>query len=255
MFMKKRTLCCRFCFTDLWLEHTFIKCANAACAEFGISLCLQCFAAGTGDDVHKNTDPYQVLCNAIIVGDHLWAAHEEITLLDTFVDTMSWEKVARKLDRSPQECEYHYFENYVFYPKIKGLENANKNAFRFDKFDKINTNMTTSIGNTLDLEGTYLFLIQLSLSRSGYMQVCNVFLMVYLVSVIFFWCYKDSPKAKPHLYLICLQDIKLISDHLTGHQLLLLGKNYNIELYFIVFGILPLFSNTFKKILSKSSLV
>jgi len=90
----------------------------------------------------------------------LWAAHEEIALLDTYMDTMSWEKVARKLGRSPKECECHYFDNYVLYPKIKGLESVNKNAFRFDRFDNTNTNMTNTIGDTLDLEGIYLFLNQ-----------------------------------------------------------------------------------------------
>jgi len=83
----------------------------------------------------------------------LWAAHEEIILLDTFMDTMSWEKVAEKLGRSPKECEYHYFENYVLYPKIKGLECINKNAFRFNRFDKIYKNMAIA-DDTLDSEGT-----------------------------------------------------------------------------------------------------
>jgi len=90
----------------------------------------------------------------------LWAAHEEITLLDTFMDTMSWEKVGRKLGRSPKECECHYFENYVFYPKIEGLEDVNKNAFRFDRFDKVNKNETKFNIDTSDSEGIYLFLNQ-----------------------------------------------------------------------------------------------
>ncbi|KAE9530712.1 hypothetical protein AGLY_011174 [Aphis glycines] len=167
MFTKKRELCCRFCFTDLWLEHTFIKCATPVCAELKICLCLQCFAAGTGDHVHKNTDPYQVLCNAIDVGDHLWAAHEEITLLDTFMDTMSWEKVARKLGRSPKECERHYFENYVFYPKIKGLEDVNKNAFRFDRFDKVNKNEAKLNSDTSDSEESY-HQYELAIRLAGY---------------------------------------------------------------------------------------
>ncbi|XP_060869407.1 transcriptional adapter 2-alpha [Metopolophium dirhodum] len=167
MFSKKVKLCCRFCFTDLWLEHTFIKCATTACIELGVSLCLQCFAAGTADNVHKNTDPYQVLCNAIDIGDHLWAAHEEITLLDTYMDTMSWDKVARKLGRSPKECECHYFDNYVLYPKIKGLECVNKNAFRFDRFDNMNKNMTNAIGDTLDLEESH-HQYELAIRLAGY---------------------------------------------------------------------------------------
>jgi len=90
----------------------------------------------------------------------LWAANEEIALLDTFMDTMSWDKVARKLGRSPKECEYHYFENYVYYPKIKGLKDVNKNAFRFDRFDNVNKNETKLIGDALDSEGIYLILNQ-----------------------------------------------------------------------------------------------
>lgn len=156
MFSMRRKLCCRFCLTDLWHEHTFIKCTSTVCVEQNVTVCLQCFAAGTGDDVHKNIDPYRVLSNAIEVEDGLWPAHEEIMLLDTFMDTMSWEKVARKLDRSPKECERHYFENFVYCPKIKGLERAKENAFRLDKLWTDDNNKYGEhkiIGEELDSEG------------------------------------------------------------------------------------------------------
>lgn len=159
MFSKKRKLCCRFCFTDLWHEHTFIRCMAVTCVELSISICLQCFAAGTGDEVHKNSDPYQIQCNAIKVADHLWPAHEEILLLDTFMDTMSWEVVAIKLDRSPKECETYYFENFVINPKIKDLENVNKNAFRFKNFGDNFETKTRLIGDTSDIEGINILII------------------------------------------------------------------------------------------------
>lgn len=125
----------------------------ATCVDLSVSICLQCFATGTGDIVHKNTDPYQVQCNAIKVANHLWPAHEEILLLDTFMDTMSWEAVAKKLDRSQKECETYYFEHFVINPKIKDLETVNKNAFRFNNFrNNIETN-TSIIGDTSDIEG------------------------------------------------------------------------------------------------------
>lgn len=157
---RETRLCCRFCFANLWYEHTFIRCATVACVELDINICLQCFAAGAGDNVHKNSDAYRVLCNAISVGDRLWDAHEEIVLLDTFMDTMSWERVARKIDRSPKECERHYFENYVLYPKIKGLECVNKNAFRYDKFDYVVDNDQKTVGDSLNLEGTPLIFLK-----------------------------------------------------------------------------------------------
>lgn len=147
---------CRFCFIDLWHEHTFIKCTTDACTKLGVSICLQCFAAGTGDHVHKNTDPYKIQCNAVEISEQSWPAHEDIILLDTFMDTMSWERVAQKLDRSPKECERHYFDNFVFYPKIKGLEYVNKNAFRFNTFDRVVEDKTQTFGDTLDIEGTYI---------------------------------------------------------------------------------------------------
>jgi len=76
------------------------------------------------------------------------------------MDTMSWEKVAKKLGRTPNECECHYFDNYVLYPKIKGLECVNKNAFRFDRFDNVDTNMTNAlIGDALELEGIIFFFL------------------------------------------------------------------------------------------------
>lgn len=153
MFSKKIKSNCRFCFTDLWHEHAFVKCENADCVELGISICLQCFAAGTVDRVHKHTDPYKVLCNAVNISDYLWPANEEIMLLDTFMDTMSWEKVGRKLDRSPKECEHHYFENFVSSPKLKGLDHANKN--KFNTFKGMVENRTNILDNTLNLEGTY----------------------------------------------------------------------------------------------------
>lgn len=128
------------------------------CAELNVNICLQCFAAGAGDDVHKNTDPYRVQSNAVDVGDHMWLAYEEIILLDTFMDTMSWEKVAQKLDRSPKECERHYFEHFVLYPKMAGLECENKKAFRHDKFNNnIYDEETTTIYNTFNTEGRYFF--------------------------------------------------------------------------------------------------
>lgn len=157
MFSKENKLKCKFCFADLWHEHAFIKCESVACAKLGISLCLQCFATGTEDHVHKNTDPYKVLCNAVKISNYLWPANDEIVLLDTFMDTMSWEKVAQKLGRSPKECESHYFENYVLHPKLKGLNQANKNAFRFNRFKRMTENGTKIFGNTLDLEGTYFY--------------------------------------------------------------------------------------------------
>lgn len=156
MFSKKRDLYCQFCLTDLWHEHTFIKCATVDCAELEICVCLQCFANGKEDGVHKNTDPYQVVCNAVEIDENLWYAHEEITLLDTFMDTMSWEKVAQKLDRSPKECERHYYEHFILNPKIKGLESVNSKAFRLEKFGIINDNGTKTIGDTLNLEGTHI---------------------------------------------------------------------------------------------------
>lgn len=123
--------------------------------ELSVSLCLQCFAAGTGDEVHKNTDPYQVQCNAIKVASHLWPAHEEILLLDTFMDTMSWETVAKKLNRSPKECETYYFEHFVINPKIKNLEIVNKNAFRFNNLSENFETKTSIICDTSDIEGIY----------------------------------------------------------------------------------------------------
>lgn len=149
-------LCCRFCFTDLWHEHSFIKCSSGTCAELNVSICLQCFAAGAGDDVHKNSDPYRVLCNAVDIGNRLWDAREEIVMLDTFMETMSWERVAQTINRSPKECERHYFENYVLCPKIKGLECVNKNAFRYDKFNNVIDDWQKTMDNSLDLEGTNL---------------------------------------------------------------------------------------------------
>lgn len=144
---------CKFCLTDLWHEHSFIRCVSPACVKLNVSICLQCFAAGTKDDIHNNTDPYQVLCNAIKLDDRSWSAHEEIILLDTFTDTLSWEKVAKKLGKSPQDCEYHYFNNFVLYPRDKDLERVNKNAFRFDKFSEVFEDRTKTIGDTSDLEG------------------------------------------------------------------------------------------------------
>lgn len=158
MSLKKNKFNCKFCFTDLWHQHTFIKCESTACAELGTSLCLECFAAGTVDHVHKNTDPYKVLCNAIKISNYMWPANDEIMLLDTFMDTMSWERVAKKLGRSPKECELHYFENFVLRPKLKGLDYANKNAFRFNKCKWPIENKTNILENTLDLEGTYFLL-------------------------------------------------------------------------------------------------
>lgn len=157
--VSKRKLYCRFCLIDLWHEHTFIKCVTESCAKFGVTICLPCFASGNEDDVHKNTDPYHVLCNAVKINDCLWSAHEEIILLDTFMDTMSWEKVGQKFGISANECESHYFNNFVLHPKIKGLEYINKNAFRFNKFNEEIEERTKSINNLLDSEGIYLFKI------------------------------------------------------------------------------------------------
>lgn len=160
MFSKKK-LCCRFCFTDLWHEHTFIKCNADACVKLDISICLQCFAAGTGDHVHKNTDSYKVLSNAVQIGDHLWHAHEEIVLLDTFMNTMSWKRVAQKLGRSSEQCECHYFKNFVLYPKIKGLELLNRKAFRLHKFDRAIESRSKTMDSTLDSEGTFKYIIKI----------------------------------------------------------------------------------------------
>lgn len=155
MFSEKETMNCRFCFTDLWHEHTFIRCTSVACVEIGVNLCLQCFAAGTEDDVHKSNDQYKVLCNAIKIKDHLWSAQEEIILLDTFENTMSWEKVGQKLNKSPKDCESHYFEHFVLHPKIKELDLVNKNAFRYEKFEEMVDNRFKTIGDAVNLEGTY----------------------------------------------------------------------------------------------------
>ncbi|XP_050537686.1 transcriptional adapter 2-alpha [Daktulosphaira vitifoliae] len=138
MHRNRKNMCCRFCFCNLWYEHTYIKCANSACAEVGINLCLRCFATGTKDDIHSNTDPYNVLCNAIQLDECLWPAHKEILLLDTFSETMSWEKVSQKLGCSPKQCKQHYFEHFVLYPKIKDLEIVNQEAFRNNINDVIN---------------------------------------------------------------------------------------------------------------------
>lgn len=159
MSSQSETCLCRFCLADLWHEHTYIKCATVVCAELDVNICLQCFASGAGDAVHKNTDPYRVLSNAVDVGNHMWLAYEEIILLDTFMDTMSWEKVAQKLDRSPKECERHYFEHFVLYPKIAGLECKNKKAFRHDKFNNDIHDEKTTIYDTFNSEGKYFFLL------------------------------------------------------------------------------------------------
>lgn len=158
MFSRKK-LCCRFCFTDLWHEHTFIKCDTDICIKLDISICLQCFATGTEDHVHKNTDPYKVLSNAVQIGDLLWHAHEEIILLDTFMNTMSWEKVAQKLGKSTEECECHYFKNFVLNPKIKGLELINRNAFRLHKFNRAIKYRSKIMGDTSDSEGIFICII------------------------------------------------------------------------------------------------
>lgn len=69
------------------------------------------------------------------------------------MDSMSWEMVAKKLDRSSEDCEFHYFEHFVINPKIKDLKIVNKNAFRFDKFGGRNETKTKIIGGTMDIEG------------------------------------------------------------------------------------------------------
>lgn len=163
-------LICRFCSTDLWHEHTFIKCAADTCAELGVSLCVQCFAAGTGDHVHKNTDPYKVLCNAIKISDQSWPAHEEVILLDTFMDTMSWDRVAQKLNRTPKECERYYFENFVFYPKIKGLEQINKNAFKFNTFESVVEDRTNIFSDTLDVEGNFIIYFTMAYNYRSHIE-------------------------------------------------------------------------------------
>lgn len=142
---------CRYCFSDLWHHPTFIKCTSTACAKLDVSLCVQCFAAGTEDNVHKNSDPYKVLSNAVKVNEHLWPSHEEIILLDTFMDTMSWNRVAQKLGKSPEECERHYFKHYVMYPKIEGLQDVNKKAFRFDT--RAIEDRAAIMDDTVDSEG------------------------------------------------------------------------------------------------------
>lgn len=152
-FAKTMNLYCKFCSTDLWHEHTYIKCTADACAKLGISICLQCFATGAADDIHKNNDPYKVLCNAVKTSDQSWLAHEEMMLLDTFMDTMSWEKVAQKLGRSPKECEHYYFENFVDNPKIKELEEVNKIAFRLDTLENVIEDRTINFGDISDVEG------------------------------------------------------------------------------------------------------
>lgn len=146
---------CRFCYTDLWHEHTFIKCMSASCVDLGVCLCLQCFAAGTGDDIHKNTDQYRVLCNAIKINHHLWSAQEEIILLDTFMKTMSWKEVSEKINRSPKDCESHYFEHFVLHPKIKGLHSVNKNAFRYENFEEVIEDKFKTLEDSSDLEGIF----------------------------------------------------------------------------------------------------
>jgi len=74
------------------------------------------------------------------------------------METMSWEKVAEKLNKSPKECEHYYFENFVINPKIKCLESVNKNAFRLDLCNKVMDDKKKNIGDTSDLEGTYYFI-------------------------------------------------------------------------------------------------
>lgn len=156
--ISKIKLYCRFCLINLWHEHTFIKCATESCAKIGIIICLPCFASGNEDDVHKNTDSYYVLCNAVKINDSLWSAHKEIILLDTFTNTMSWEKVAQKLGLSANECESHYFNNFVLYPKIKDFECINKNAFRFNQFSNATVSRIKTIDNSIHLEGIYLYI-------------------------------------------------------------------------------------------------
>uniref|UniRef100_A0A2S2QLR2 Transcriptional adapter 2-alpha n=1 Tax=Sipha flava TaxID=143950 RepID=A0A2S2QLR2_9HEMI len=173
MFSKKK-LSCRFCFTDLWHEHAFIKCNTDICVKLNINICLQCFSTGTEDHVHKNTDPYKVLSNAVQIGDLLWHAHEEIILLDTFMNTMSWAKVAQKLGRSTEECECHYFKNYVLNPKIKGLEHINRNAFRLHKFNKAIECKPKTMDNELDSEESY-HQYEVAMRLAGYQPACGTF--------------------------------------------------------------------------------
>ncbi|XP_050419702.1 transcriptional adapter 2-alpha isoform X2 [Adelges cooleyi] len=171
MYSNQRKMYCRFCFTNLWHEHTFIKCANDACAKIGIYLCLNCFSAGTNDDIHNNTDPYNVLCNAIQLDNCLWPAHEEILLLNTFSETMNWEKVAQKLGRSSKKCEQHYFEHIVFYPKIKELVVANQGAFR--TFDDDYVDQTQLIESFPDRESFHQY--ELAMRLAGYQPLRGEF--------------------------------------------------------------------------------
>nr|XP_006813814.1 PREDICTED: transcriptional adapter 2-alpha-like [Saccoglossus kowalevskii] len=101
-----------------YLIEPFIRCD--VCGPPLFYLCLQCFSRGWEGDGHENNHAYEIITNDFSVLDHRWTAKEELALLEAVGDCGlgNWIDVSNQVQtKSKWECEHHYLNTYIMYPK------------------------------------------------------------------------------------------------------------------------------------------